>query len=52
MDKCKEEYRRRLVLLETALKLIQAYGRSVRSKDDWAKTVHIGFSIWLFCKEK
>jgi Helicase C-terminal domain len=23
---------------QTALKLIQAYGRSVRSKDDWAKT--------------
>jgi ATP-dependent DNA helicase DinG len=23
---------------QTALKLVQAYGRSIRSKDDWAKT--------------
>ena len=37
---------------QTALKLIQAYGRSVRSKDDWAKTLHIGFSIWILCKEE
>jgi ATP-dependent DNA helicase DinG len=23
---------------QTALRLVQAYGRSIRSKDDWAKT--------------
>ena len=23
---------------QTSLRLVQAYGRSVRSKDDWAKT--------------
>ena len=33
---------------QTALKLIQAYGRSVRSKDDWAKTYILDAAFELF----
>jgi ATP-dependent DNA helicase DinG len=33
---------------QTALKLIQAYGRSVRSKDDWAKTYILDSAFGYF----
>jgi len=35
---------------QTALKLIQAYGRSVRSKDDWAKTYVLDSAFKYFVK--
>jgi ATP-dependent DNA helicase DinG len=35
---------------QTALKLIQAYGRSVRSKDDWAKTYILDAAFGYFVK--
>ncbi len=35
---------------QTALKLIQAYGRSVRSKDDWAKTYVLDSAFGYFVK--
>jgi len=35
---------------QTALKLIQAYGRSVRSKDDWAKTYILDSAFGYFVK--
>jgi ATP-dependent DNA helicase DinG len=36
---------------QTALKLIQAYGRSVRSKDDWAKTYILDSAFSYFVKK-
>jgi Rad3-related DNA helicase len=36
---------------QTALKLIQAYGRSVRSKDDWAKTYILDSAFEYFVKK-
>jgi ATP-dependent DNA helicase DinG len=36
---------------QTALKLIQAYGRSVRSKDDWAKTYILDSAFGYFIKK-
>ena len=36
---------------QTALKLIQAYGRSVRSKDDWAKTYILDSAFGYFVKK-
>ncbi len=35
---------------QTALKLIQAYGRSVRSKEDWAKTYVLDSAFGYFVK--
>jgi ATP-dependent DNA helicase DinG len=35
---------------QTALKLVQAYGRSVRSKDDWAKTYILDSAFGYFVK--
>ena len=35
---------------QTALKLIQAYGRSVRSQDDWAKTYILDSAFGYFVK--
>ncbi len=35
---------------QTALKLIQAYGRSVRSKDDWARTYILDSAFGYFVK--
>lgn len=36
---------------QTALRLIQAYGRSVRSKDDWAKTYVLDSAFSYFIKK-
>lgn len=36
---------------QTALKLVQAYGRSVRSKDDWAKTYILDSAFGYFVKK-
>jgi ATP-dependent DNA helicase DinG len=36
---------------QTALKLIQAYGRSVRSKDDWARTYILDSAFNYFIKK-
>jgi ATP-dependent DNA helicase DinG len=36
---------------QTALKLIQAYGRSVRSKDDWARTYILDSAFEYFVKK-
>jgi ATP-dependent DNA helicase DinG len=36
---------------QTALKLMQAYGRSVRSKDDWAKTYILDSAFSYFVKK-
>ena len=36
---------------QTALKLIQAYGKSVRSKDDWAKTYILDSAFGYFVKK-
>ena len=36
---------------QTALRLIQAYGRSVRSKDDWAKTYILDSAFGYFVKK-
>jgi Rad3-related DNA helicase len=36
---------------QTALKLIQAYGRSIRSKDDWAKTYVLDSAFGYFVKK-
>jgi ATP-dependent DNA helicase DinG len=36
---------------QTALKLIQAYGRSVRSKEDWAKTYILDSAFGYFVKK-
>jgi ATP-dependent DNA helicase DinG len=36
---------------QTALKLMQAYGRSVRSKDDWAKTYILDSAFGYFVKK-
>jgi ATP-dependent DNA helicase DinG len=36
---------------QTALKLIQAYGRSIRSKDDWAKTYILDSAFGYFVKK-
>jgi Rad3-related DNA helicase len=36
---------------QTALKLIQAYGRSIRSKDDWAKTYILDSVFGYFVKK-
>jgi Rad3-related DNA helicase len=35
---------------QTALRLVQAYGRSVRSKDDWAKTYVLDSAFNYFVK--
>jgi Rad3-related DNA helicase len=35
---------------QTALKLIQAYGRSIRSKDDWARTYILDSAFGYFVK--
>lgn len=32
----------------TSIKLVQAYGRSVRSKDDWAKTYILDSAFKMF----
>jgi Rad3-related DNA helicase len=36
---------------QTALRLIQAYGRSIRSKDDWAKTYILDSAFGYFIKK-
>jgi Rad3-related DNA helicase len=36
---------------QTALKLIQAYGRSIRSKEDWAKTYVLDSAFSYFVKK-
>jgi ATP-dependent DNA helicase DinG len=36
---------------QTALKLIQAYGRSIRSKEDWAKTYVLDSAFGYFVKK-
>src|SRR5215469_9922154 len=36
---------------QTALKLVQGYGRSVRSKEDWAAT-YVLDSVWIFYQQK
>ena len=36
---------------QTALKLVQAYGRSVRSKDDWAKTYILDSAFQYFLRK-
>jgi ATP-dependent DNA helicase DinG len=36
---------------QTALKLVQAYGRSIRSKDDWAKTYILDSAFGYFVKK-
>ena len=36
---------------QTALKLIQGYGRSIRSKDDWAKTYVLDSAFGYFVKK-
>jgi ATP-dependent DNA helicase DinG len=36
---------------QTALRLIQAYGRSIRSKDDWAKTYILDAAFGYFIKK-
>ena len=36
---------------QTALKLIQAYGRSIRSKEDWAKTYVLDSAFGYFIKK-
>jgi ATP-dependent DNA helicase DinG len=36
---------------QTALRLIQAYGRSIRSKDDWAKTYILDSAFSYFIKK-
>jgi len=36
---------------QTALKLIQAYGRSIRSKDDWARTYILDSAFEYFVKK-
>ncbi|HEY7109719.1 MAG TPA: ATP-dependent DNA helicase [Nitrososphaeraceae archaeon] len=36
---------------QTALKLIQAYGRSIRSKDDWARTYILDSAFGYFVKK-
>jgi ATP-dependent DNA helicase DinG len=36
---------------QTALKLIQAYGRSIRSKEDWAKTYVLDSAFGYFAKK-
>jgi Rad3-related DNA helicase len=35
---------------QTALRLVQAYGRSIRSKDDWAKTYVLDSAFSYFIK--
>ena len=37
--------------LQTALKLVQAYGRSVRSKEDWAKTYILDAAFGYFIRK-
>jgi ATP-dependent DNA helicase DinG len=37
--------------LQTALKLVQAYGRSVRSKEDWAKTYILDAAFGYFVRK-
>ncbi|MGB6532560.1 MAG: helicase C-terminal domain-containing protein [Candidatus Nitrosopolaris sp.] len=37
---------------QTALRLVQGYGRSIRSKEDWAKTYVGGFGVWILCQEE
>ena len=37
---------------QTALRLIQAYGRSVRSKDDWARTYVLDSAFSYFVRKK
>jgi hypothetical protein len=36
---------------QTALKLIQGYGRSIRSKEDWAKTYVLDSAFGYFVKK-
>ena len=36
---------------QTALKLVQAYGRSIRSKEDWAKTYVLDSAFGYFVKK-
>ncbi|MFY9798271.1 MAG: helicase C-terminal domain-containing protein [Candidatus Nitrosopolaris sp.] len=36
---------------QTALKLIQGYGRSIRSKEDWAKTYVLDSAFVYFVKK-
>jgi Rad3-related DNA helicase len=36
---------------QTALKLIQGYGRSIRSKDDWAKTYVLDSAFRYFVRK-
>jgi Rad3-related DNA helicase len=38
--------------LQTALKLVQAYGRSVRSKEDWAKTYILDAAFGYLVRKK
>jgi hypothetical protein len=37
---------------QTPLRLVQAYGRSIRSKEDWAKTYVLDSAFGLFVKNK
>ena len=36
---------------QTALRLVQAYGRSIRSKEDWAKTYVLDSAFSPFAKK-
>ncbi|MGB6594556.1 MAG: helicase C-terminal domain-containing protein [Candidatus Nitrosopolaris sp.] len=36
---------------QTALKLVQGYGRSIRSKEDWAKTYVLDSAFGLFLEK-
>ena len=47
----KEKWMQEWYYWQTALKLIQAYGRSVRSKDDWAKTYILDSAFGYFVKK-
>jgi len=37
---------------QTALRLVQGYGRSIRSKDDWATTYVVDSAFGTFCKKE
>ena len=37
---------------QTALRLVQAYGRSIRSKEDWAKTYILDSAFGFHCKNR
>jgi Rad3-related DNA helicase len=51
MDLCKNKERQTMVLLADSVKAVQSYGRSIRSKDDWAKTYVLDSSFGDFLKK-